>query len=269
MRWPISSLLTGMALSWFTYAPLAAAQTGECTTLKASGNAEYPPYLWRSAADPAQLIGAVRLLIDDLANEIGIPITLTYSGPWGRVQEEVAAGRVDMIAGAFFTEPRTRYMDYLYPEFQGTQTSVWVNEDKPFAFNVWHDLKAYQGVTVINNSFGQEFDEFAKSQLNISQVASLEQGLRMVSAQRADYLLYEEEPGRAYAEQLAVTKLVTLPTEVTRQNLYLTLSKKSACNSAELKAKLAQALETFARDQRMEGYLQQAHELWASQQAKQ
>lgn len=267
MRRSMSCLLTGMALSWLTYAPLSAANTA-CTTIKASGNAEYPPYLWRASDNPDQLTGAVRFLIDDLANEIGVPISLTYSGPWGRVQEEVAAGRVDMIAGAFFTEPRTLYMDYLYPEFQGTQTSVWVNEEKPFTFNVWHDLKAHRGVTVINNSFGQEFDEFAKSQLNISQVASLEQGLRMVSAKRADYLIYEEEPGRAYAEQLHVQKLITLPTEVTRQNLYLTISKKSACNTPELKAKLTKALEKFAKAQHMEGYLQQAHTLWASTQAK-
>ena len=39
----------------------------------------------------------------------------------------------------------------------------------------WPDLAGLQGVTVINNSFGEEFDRYAKDKLKLNQVASLDQ----------------------------------------------------------------------------------------------
>ncbi|WP_220495760.1 substrate-binding periplasmic protein [Oceanospirillum sediminis] len=240
----------------------------ECKALIASGNAEYPPYLWRSPDDPEKLVGAIAFMIEDLAREIALPIDLRYSGPWGRVQKEVASGRVDMIAGAFFTQPRTEYMDYIYPEFQGTATAVWFNKEKPFKYTLWSDLKILRGVTVINNSFGQEFDEYSATELNINQVVSLEQGLRMLSAARVDYLIYEENPGKAYANQLNIENVAVHNEPVTRQNLYLTVSRVSACNSDQLKEQLAEALTLFDTQSRMNTYLEKAHQLWASQQTQ-
>lgn len=234
----------------------------QCKKMTASGNSEYPPYLWKPV-DSMHLDGAISLLIKDLSKDLGIEIELLYSGPWGRVQEEVAAGRVDMIAGAFFTIPRTGYMDYLYPEFQATKTAVWYNKRQPFVFSVWHDLKPYQGVTVINNSFGEAFDEFAKANLAISKVASLQQALQMLSAQRVDYLIYEENPGQAYANRSGLQNLTTHPVSVTEENLYLTLSKKSKCNTAEIKAKISNLLKTYQAQHRMESYLKSALRMWA------
>ncbi len=234
-----------------------------CQLIRASGNAEYPPYLWRSESS-TKLSGAISLLLEELAVEIDTKIELVYSGPWGRVQEDVASGRIDMIAGAFFTLPRTHYMDYLYPPMLLTKTAVWTNNKNTFQYTQWEDLKAYRGVTVINNSFGQEFDEYAKKQLTIEEVGSLEQGLRMLSAKRVDYLIYEENPGKAYAKKLNINNLQTLPLEITRQKLYLTMSKQSSCNSTALRSKITKALKKFTQEQRTETFLKRAHELWES-----
>ena len=243
-----------------------ATESNQCKVLSASGNAEYPPYLWRSPDNPKQLVGAIAFMIDDIAEEIGIPIELTYSGPWGRVQKEVAAGRVDMIAGAFFTEARTGYMDYIYPEFQGTETAVWYNLSNPFDYSLWSDLKPLRGVTVINNSFGQEFDQYAVQELDIKQVSSLEQGLKMLSAGRVDYLIYEKDPAMAYARQLSISGIQPHTKAVTQQNLYLTVSQASKCNTPELKKKLEEAVTLLDTQSRMQGYLEKAHQLWAEQQ---
>jgi polar amino acid transport system substrate-binding protein len=237
-----------------------------CTVMTASGNAEYPPYLWRSPDNPQHLVGAIAYMIDDLSKEIGVKIDLLYKGPWGRVQTLVSKGRVDITAGAFYTKPREDYMDYLYPEFQGTATSVWYNLNTPFEYDMWSDLKSLRGVTVINNSFGQEFDEYSANELEIKQVASLEQGLKMLSASRVDYLIYEKNPGMAYAKQIDVPDLDTHKIPITRQNLYLTVSKASKCNTPELKADIEEALVLFNTQNRMASYLQQAHKLWAEQQ---
>ncbi|MAC47307.1 substrate-binding periplasmic protein [Oceanospirillum beijerinckii] len=243
-----------------------ASASNQCQVLSASGNAEYPPYLWRAPDNPKQLVGAIAFMIDDIAEEIGIPIELIYSGPWGRVQKEVAAGRVDMIAGAFFTEARTDYMNYIYPEFQGTETAVWYNLNNPFNYSLWSDLKPLRGVTVINNSFGQDFDQYAAQELNIRQVSSLEQGLKMLSAGRVDYLIYEKEPAMAYVHQLSISGIQSHTKAVTQQNLYLTVSQASKCNTPELKKKLETVVTLFDTQSRMQGYLEKAHRLWTEQQ---
>jgi len=253
------------ALVTFSQASLSDGLNSQCPVIKASGNAEYPPYLWRDAEDPSQLTGAIRFLIDDLSLAMGVPIELRYHGSWGRVQAKTAEGQVDMISGAFFTKPRTEYMDYIYPKFQGTKTSVWVNSNKPFEFKVWDDLKAHKGITVVANSFGQEFDEYKKKYLDIEEVGSLNQGLGMLSLGRIDYLIYEENPGLAYMRKSNIKDVETLPTEVTSQALFLTVSKKSVCNTPKLKDALRDLLIRFDQEQRMALYLERALSLWKHQ----
>lgn len=244
--------------------PIATAEE-VCTRLTASGNPEYPPYLWRDRADPQRLIGANAQMIEFIANELGIEIDLFYSGPWGRTQEEVSAGRIDLIAGAFYTVARSEWMDYIYPEFQGTRTAVWVLADSDIDYQEWVDLKPYLGVTVINNSFGQAFDTFAREELNIMEVGSLAQALNLVAESRVDYLIYEDNPGKAYAEQLNIQNLKLLPVAITSQNLYLTISKLSPCNQDDLKERLAKALEKLQEDELMPEFLERAHTHWREQ----
>ncbi len=260
--WSISLFLFSLMSSMMITTAVA---EEACTRLTASGNPEYPPYLWRDRADPQRLIGANAQMIEFVANELGIEIDLFYSGPWGRTQEEVSAGRIDLIAGAFYTEARSEWMDYLYPEFQGTRTAVWVRADADIDYREWADLKSYQGVTVINNSFGQDFDTFARKELSIMEVGSLGQALNLVAESRVDYLIYEDNPGKAYAEQLNIQNLKLLPVAITSQNLYLTISRLSDCNQDELKEKLSEALLKLQDEELMPLFLERAHAHWREQ----
>jgi polar amino acid transport system substrate-binding protein len=246
----------------------ASAEQDACHLFTASGNAEYPPYLWRSPQNPEVLTGAISGFLHKVSKRLDIKIDLQYSGPWGRTQEEVAAGRIDFIAGAFYTDARSERMDYLRPAFQLTRTVVWVNNEKPFEFNRWEDLVGRQGVTVIHNSFGQEFDDFARKHLTVHQVGSLEQGLKMLNGQRVDYVLYEENPARAYAARNGYLNIHPLAQEISSEPLYLTLSKKSACNSPELRAQIEKVLVQAKEENWMPPLLQQAQYLWAEQHLK-
>lgn len=234
----------------------------QCTALTASGNAEYPPYLWRPAAAPESLDGAIALLMRDIGQLAGVNISMLYAGPWGRTQEEVAAGKIDLIAGAFFTQARTQRMDYLQPAFQLTHSVIWTRTGAGFAYRALPDLVGKRGVTVINNSFGQTFDDYARDHLQIQQVGSLDQALLMLSNGRVDYLVYEEEPGNAYIERAGINNLQLQQPPVSSEALYLTISRQSPCNTPQLKALLEQALRTVTADGRMEDYLRQATGVW-------
>lgn len=249
-----------------TAAAPAADAGAACREIQASGNPQYPPYLWRDPADEARLVGAAAEMAQWLAREIGIPIHVRHIGPWGRVQAETRAGNLDMITGAFFTLPRTEYMDYFYPPFRETRSVVWIGASARINYRRWSDLAEWRGVTVINNSFGEEFDRYARDKLKIDQVASLEQAIQMLQRGRADYLIYEDSPAEAYLARMGATAGVRqLSPAVAAENLYVTLSHKSPCNTPEIRGRLQRALYKLARDKAMDGFVERAIQLWRRQ----
>jgi polar amino acid transport system substrate-binding protein len=257
------------ALVFGLASPLAHAADA-CAQLTASGNPEYPPYLWRDPDNENRLIGANAELMQWLAKEIGVPIEVEYSGPWGRVQEETRLGHLDLIAGAFFTLPRTEYMDYFHPAFQETRSVIWTRSDNnALKFRRWPDLVGLQGVTVINNSFGEDFDRYAKDKLRINQVASLEQAIQILQNRRADYLIYEDFPGQAFLARRSIGDVKMLAEPVARENLYVTFSHRSACNTPEMRGRVARALYKLGRDKTvMAGFIERAIQLWRRQTTK-
>ncbi|WP_213086189.1 ABC transporter substrate-binding protein [Roseateles sp. DAIF2] len=249
-------------------ASAARAQEGgaaACKQLIASGNPQYPPYLWRDTEDESRLVGANAEMLTWLSKELGLPIEARYIGPWGRVQEEARAGRIDLIAGAFFTLPRTEYMDYFHPPFRETRSVVWVREGSRLNYRRWADLAPLQGITVINNSFGEEFDRYAREHLKLAQVASLEQALQMLQRSRADYLVYEDSPAAAYQARLNIGDLKALTPPVANENLHLTLSHRSACNTPELRGRIARAMYKLARQGLMQAWVDKHIQLWKRQ----
>ena len=112
--------------------PAFSVAAGKCERLVATGNPEYPPYLWRDPQNPQQLIGANADLLKQLAKELGLVVDVIYTGPWSRAQDEVRTGRVDLIAGAFLTLPRLDVMDYVHPAFYSTPNVVWVHRGAEF-----------------------------------------------------------------------------------------------------------------------------------------
>ena len=236
-----------------------------CKSLVATGNPEYPPYLWRDPDDATRLIGANADFMELLEKELGIPVETRYAGTWARVQEEVKLGRIDLVAGAFLTLPRLEYMDYFHPAFRETKSVIWTRSGSTLGYKKWSDLKGKRGLTVINNSFGEEFDRYARESLKISSVPSIEQALKMLNLSRADYLIYEEDPGLAYAAKMNITGIQTISPAVSNEGLHLTLSHKSACNTAEMRGRIARALYKLTRHDVMSKLIEKNIELWRRQ----
>lgn len=263
-----SALLLGLVV-WVSTPgePPRAADSPACAQLVASGNPEYPPYLWRDPADESRLIGAASNMMQRLAEEIGVPITVRYAGPWGRVQEEVRLGNVDLIAGAFFTLPRLEYMDYFQPPIHNTRSVIWTHTARSFDYRKWEDLRGKNGVTVINNSFGEAFDRYAEKNLRIEKVATLESALRMLSLGRTDYLIYEDAPGEAFAAKLGIKGLRTAKTAISSENLHLTLSHQSKCNTGALRGRIAQAMYKLNQARVMDGLVENSVKQWSAPKA--
>lgn len=247
--------------------PFMAAAAGKCERLVATGNPEYPPYLWRDPQNPQQLIGANADLLQHLAKELGVTVEILYTGPWSRAQDEVRTGRVDLIAGAFLTLPRLEVMDYVHPAFYFTPSVVWVHRGAEFPYAGWEDLRNRTGDTLVNNSFGQQFDTYAKSNLTLEGVASLTQAFQKLLLGRTDYVLYERYPGQALANSLGMQDdLLVLDPPISSEGLYLTLSHNSACNDAWLRGMLAKKMNEAIASGLPDDLLQRNLQRWNDQQ---
>lgn len=265
MRAP--SFVTSSLLLLSLLTPVLGMAAGKCERLVATGNPEYPPYLWGDPQNPQKLIGANADLLQQIGEQIGVEIEVMHTGPWSRAQDEVRTGRVDLLAGAFLTLPRLESMDYVHPAFYITPSMVWVRKGQEFPYSGWEDLRGRVGGTLVNNSFGQQFDAFAKANLTLESVPSLTQAFQKLLLGRTEYVLYERYPGVALANTLGLMEdLQALEPPISSEGLFLTLSHNSACNDPWLRGQLAKKMTELTATGLPETLLQRNLERWKSQQ---
>jgi polar amino acid transport system substrate-binding protein len=247
--------------------PLAADAETQCRHLTATGNPEYPPYLWRDPHNPQQLIGANADLLRTAAEALGLTLDVVYVGPWSRAQEEVNSGRIDMMAGYFRTQAREQWVDFISPPFLFNSSVVWVRQGETFRYSDWADLQGRRGGTLVNNSHGQAFDDYAREHLTLEAVPSATQAFEKLLLKRNDYVIFERYPGMALARALGKEQqLQVLEPPVSSEGLYLALSRKSPCNLPALREQLARKMQELAAGPVPEQRLAENLERWRRQQ---
>ncbi|RMF19591.1 MAG: amino acid ABC transporter substrate-binding protein [Gammaproteobacteria bacterium] len=240
--------------------PAPGADSG-CRTLVVTGNPEYPPWLW-SRKDGTLDGAAAQLLREALAGSEWEPVFKAVP-TWARAQAETRLGRADMIAGAFITDERQTWMDYIHPQIVDLPNVVFVRKGVYFPFNTWSDLVPYRGATLLNNSFGQEFDSYAKNHLRLEGVSSVEQAFGMLRQSRVDYVVFELFQGNILLETLGWEHDVEpLPNPINAEGLYFTVSRASPCNSGKLKAWLRQRIQQLVMEGRPKALADHYTSVW-------
>lgn len=265
--------MIGRRLCWFMsltaaifLSPRVALSKDACDHLTATGNAEYPPYLWRDPHNPQRLIGANADLIKHLGTMLGIQIDVIYGGPWSRAQEEVRAGRVDMLAGYFLTSDRARTMDFVNPPFLFTSSMIWVRQNEAFLYHGWSDLVGHSGGTLVNNSYGQAFDDYAKANLSLEAVPTANQAFQKLIHKRNDFVIFEQFPGKALAKKLGVDAAVEpLEPPISSEGLYLALSQNSQC-TRQLRNRVNEEMQKIVSSPLPQELVESNLELWSAQQ---
>ncbi len=242
-----------------SFPALAETRSGfACDTLVVSGNPEYPPLLWPSDQSPGYLMGAVPALLQEIVEPLGVEVQVRDKGAWARVQRLAQLGEIDLVAGAFMTSERIAYMDYMLPPMTNLPTSVWVPKDRPFVYRHWPDLQGKRGGTLINNSFGQRFDQYAIENLRIDGVRSIDQSYLMALAGRVDYVLYEELQGRVKLRRLGLTdKFIALKPPVSSEGLFFAFPKRSPCNSPAFREAFMERLALLTEQGRLDALIEE------------
>ncbi len=249
-----------VVLLWLScFFPLAYGNSEpRCDTLVASGNPEYPPMLWQSAASSETLTGAVPALLQEIVEPLGVNVVVRDQGPWARVLHMARLGEIDVVAGAFLTDQRRTFLDYVMPSITWLPSNIWVYRGKEFKYRYWSDLRGKQGSTLINNSFGQDFDEFAENYLSVEGVRTIEQSFRMAKLGRVDYVLYEDLQGHAKLAKMGMEEdFVELTPPISSEGLYFALPKRSACNTEAFRDAFARRLAEVTEQRRIDDLIKE------------
>ncbi|MFD2448645.1 hypothetical protein ACFSQE_09575 [Vogesella fluminis] len=87
----------------------------------------------------------------------------------------------------------------------------------------------------------------------------------MLGLGRADYLIYEDAPGLAYAASLNIKGLRASTVPVSREKLYLTVALASACNNEQLAERLSRAMKKLSDERVMDALVEKYLRIWQAQ----
>lgn len=217
MRYPV--LLAALATTLL----LTVSQAMASAPMIVSGNSDSPPISWEKRDN---LLGVGPELAKKILTELKVPFTLTNAGNWQQVQDKAKNGTVDMIVAAYDNTERRTYMDYSIPYLDSPVVIV-VRKGNQFPFSSWKSLVGKKGVAHKGESFGEKFDAFIKSDLDVS-FLPYERAFQMLAENTADYLVIDLYPAIIYSKLLnAEDKIEFLKKPVSVQHYHITISKKS------------------------------------------
>jgi polar amino acid transport system substrate-binding protein len=190
----------------------------------ASGHPEWRPIMYQNGS---VIEGAGPALVKKIFDELGINVAVRYTGTWDEVQAKARTGEVDVLVAAYKTSAREEYMVYS-DAYTTDPVAIFVAKGKAFPFTNWQVLVGKHGVAMVGDSYGQAFDDFAASSLDLTRVTTSAQAFQLVSSGQADYLLYSLYSGEDHLKTTGTASAFErLPAFVNEENFYITISKAS------------------------------------------
>ncbi len=202
---------------------LTAPRTWAADPMIVSGNPDSPPVSWDKNG---KLMGVGPELATKILSELKVPFSINVEGSWQQVQDKTGDGSVDMIVAAYDNKMRRTYMDYSIP-FMESPVVIVVKKGNKFPLSSWKPLIGKKGVAHSGESFGEKFDAFIKTDLDVSYLP-YERAFQMLAEDTADYLIIDLYPAIIYSKLLrAEGKVEFIDTPVSIQHFHMTISKKS------------------------------------------
>jgi polar amino acid transport system substrate-binding protein len=259
-------LLVGAVLFSGAFFPITI-DAADCRHIIVTSDHDYPPISWRDKKNPEKIIGVAVEIIEQAFAETDIDIEVKYAGPWKRALLSVSGGEIDLILGLYENQERKADMDYVYPAFMDEPVSVFVITGNGFAFQQWSDLIGKVGGVRAGDSFGTDFDDFARQHLTLESVSGFEQLYKMASADRITYFLYGYYSGLALAGKLGINQNIErLEHPVVMESLYVAFSKKSKCTIH--KEFLGKKIAGFVADGLVDDLILKYQDIWEAEARK-
>lgn len=192
--------------------------------LIATGHPEWAPIMWQSGN---KIIGVGPDLMQKICVDLKIVCDIKFTGAWDKVQEQAKNGNVDVLVAAYKTNERETYMNYS-DAYTTDPISIFVKKGNNFEYSKWDDLVGKNGVLMVGDSYGQDFDNFIKNKLIATRVSTAKEAFDQLTSNQADYFIYALYSGKsAIKKENLSAQIDILPKNVAEENFYITISKKS------------------------------------------
>ncbi|MEO5795712.1 MAG: transporter substrate-binding domain-containing protein [Rhodoferax sp.] len=227
----------------------AAAVEAYCNKLIVTADPAYPPMHWY---DGEHLQGASIEIAKRVLDELQIPYEVRYVGPFARLIKLAERGEVDMVATLKKTPERERFLLYTKLPALSNPVAVFQSREHSFFFQGRDDLVGRKGGITRGNMFGDDFDNFLNTKLNVETADNPENNFNKLKLGRIDYFITGYYVGMAYLLKRGDEQRFTAmsPYVVDTPN-YLALAQKGNC-SDKLEAidnKLAQLAKSGVIDE--------------------
>ena len=174
-----------------------------------------------------RIVGVGPELLQIAFNKLGTKVETRATGTWDEVIKAASEGKIDAVAALYKTDERQKYLDYSIP-FSKDPVAVFVSKKRAFPYKNWDNLIGKKGTTTTGDSYGQAFDEFIKSKLQVKRFKTVEENFNLLLSGQADYFIFALYPGLLEAKKEGVADKVTyLKPYVATENWYLAISKRS------------------------------------------
>ena len=199
------------------------AAASECV---GSGHLKWRPY---SVADGDRLVGGAHDLAAAVLRRLGTGYRAQPEGPWKRVFGALMAGQVDIVAGAFPNAARQEEFRYSAP-FHEEEIALFVRQGQEFDFRTMEDLAGRSAIGALGTSFGEAWDRFAAERLTYMHSATILEGMRMLAAGRADFMVAPRGIGEVRVRDGGLAgAVVALDRPLVRLPLHFVFRRDGAC----------------------------------------
>lgn len=217
-------------------------------TIKVTAHPDYPPVVWFDTKSKTMKGVAVDLIQMILA-EVDVKVEKVNVTSWGRAQEEVKVGRVDMLLPPYKTPDREKSYSFRGAPFLMDDTVIFVKKGQSFFYEKFDHLIGKKGVSIINDSFGHDFDSYAKEKLNMTRLTKTAQCFEFLLKDRADYFVAGYNAGLVVAKRMNINdEIDILPTRVVSTGMYFAISKQSQWNITDVENYISQRIIELHKD---------------------
>jgi len=194
-------------------------------TVKLTGHPNWPPFSWQHGD---KIVGIGPELAEIVFRDVGLAVANVPSGNWKRAQAQASAGAVDVLSAAYRTSERLVTLAYPATPYMQDINVVWVPVGKQFMFERWEDLIGKHGTAMLGESYGQQFDDFIKSKLQVDRSSTPSQSLQKLALGRVDYYPFSLHGGMIQVKQFGFAGRIThLPKPISSEDIYIAMSRKS------------------------------------------
>jgi polar amino acid transport system substrate-binding protein len=202
--------------------------TNECETMSVSGSNQWRPIAY-SKGDNTVAQGIAYDVLKELSAALKLPININVKLPWARAMKMLDDGELDMMAGVYWTEQRSR--QYLFSKAITNDTlNIFVKRGKEFNYQKFEDLAGKHLDLLRGSSLGNEFDQYIQKNLKLSEVNTFSQQMARLNVGRSDIVVLDPfTAGEALRELKLSSEIVMLENPIAVNPVHLIFSKTSPC----------------------------------------